>query len=455
MYGTDDLEGKRRKLFSLIWSRPTTEVAKELGISDVAVGKLCRRLQVPKSPRGYWARVASGRKPRRPALPAYREELAKKLRQTTKSSSQVRLTKLQLGFLEKALHELNNAGVDTTACEVIGDGIKSVPPELLSQILIVIQNRYEKWTSDRISAGSLHAAFTSLSNLVDKLLPHVKEQVVVFRPKRDRYDRETYGPTLTVKSTSDFLKRISQLSRIAKDQRLVYLVADMSGLDHAWSVNHIYSPNNYHKFDSYLCVSSKEVWVKIDMENDWTRNNFESERIALADLGPIDLVPQEDRQLPGRIRRSWIKPYEKRINALRQANAIYDSLVEATYDMEKDIPSEQLAIFDRLIFSGNGEGPFVKARQAWRGFEHDLERWEKELGAEKLSLCQDVLGIDLGDIVVVDSGKSTVRMTVESMSLFPSDERIMFSIWGKRFRKDGLPGKRDESFIIEVSNDSD
>lgn len=34
----------RETLFALVWERPATEVAKELGISDVALGKLCRRL---------------------------------------------------------------------------------------------------------------------------------------------------------------------------------------------------------------------------------------------------------------------------------------------------------------------------------------------------------------------------------------------------------------------------
>jgi hypothetical protein len=245
----------------------------------------------------------------------------------------------------------------------------------------LIQNRYEQWISDRTSAGSLNAAYKSLCNLVEKLLPHVKEQVVVFRPKRDKNERESYGPTLTIKSTDNFLRRVSQLSKIAKGQRLAYLVADMSGLDHAWSVSHIYSPTNYQKADSYLCVSSKEVWIKIDMENHWSRNQYETERIALADLGPIALVKQEDRRLPGSIKRSWIKPYIKRINALRQAHAIYDSMVDATFDMEQNIPSDQLALFDRLIFSGNGQGAFVKARQTWRGLERDLERWEKELEA--------------------------------------------------------------------------
>ncbi len=53
----------REELFALVWERPATEVARELGISDVALGKLCRRLQVLKPPRGYWARVASGKAP--------------------------------------------------------------------------------------------------------------------------------------------------------------------------------------------------------------------------------------------------------------------------------------------------------------------------------------------------------------------------------------------------------
>jgi len=50
-------EFSREELFALVWEKPTSEIAKELGISDVALSKLCRRLQVPKPPRGYWAKV--------------------------------------------------------------------------------------------------------------------------------------------------------------------------------------------------------------------------------------------------------------------------------------------------------------------------------------------------------------------------------------------------------------
>ena len=45
-------ELSREELFALVWERPTREIAKELGISDVAVGKLCEKWQVPKPPRG-------------------------------------------------------------------------------------------------------------------------------------------------------------------------------------------------------------------------------------------------------------------------------------------------------------------------------------------------------------------------------------------------------------------
>lgn len=43
----------REELFAMVWEGPTQAVAKELGVSDVAVGKLCARLQVPKPPRSY------------------------------------------------------------------------------------------------------------------------------------------------------------------------------------------------------------------------------------------------------------------------------------------------------------------------------------------------------------------------------------------------------------------
>lgn len=52
----------REALYELVWSKPMTHVAKELGISDVMLGKMCKEQLVPKPPRGYWANLGSDKK---------------------------------------------------------------------------------------------------------------------------------------------------------------------------------------------------------------------------------------------------------------------------------------------------------------------------------------------------------------------------------------------------------
>jgi hypothetical protein len=49
------------------------KLAKEFGLSDVGLAKLCRRHRIPLSGRGYWARIQFGQKPHRIALPALTE----------------------------------------------------------------------------------------------------------------------------------------------------------------------------------------------------------------------------------------------------------------------------------------------------------------------------------------------------------------------------------------------
>lgn len=50
----------RNKLNEQVGSQPLTNVAKEYGVSAVALGKVCRKLSVPLPGRGYWAKKAHG-----------------------------------------------------------------------------------------------------------------------------------------------------------------------------------------------------------------------------------------------------------------------------------------------------------------------------------------------------------------------------------------------------------
>lgn len=43
-----------------VWEKPTTHLAAELGVSDKAIEKYCRRHGIAKPPRGYWRQLETG-----------------------------------------------------------------------------------------------------------------------------------------------------------------------------------------------------------------------------------------------------------------------------------------------------------------------------------------------------------------------------------------------------------
>lgn len=58
----------RRQLYELVWSKPMINLAKEYGMSDRGMAKLCERNAIPVPPRGYWARITVGQKIKKPPL---------------------------------------------------------------------------------------------------------------------------------------------------------------------------------------------------------------------------------------------------------------------------------------------------------------------------------------------------------------------------------------------------
>jgi hypothetical protein len=58
----------REELYEQVWSMPMLRLALQYGVSSVALGKTCRRLNIPAPGRGYWARVAAGERLKRSPL---------------------------------------------------------------------------------------------------------------------------------------------------------------------------------------------------------------------------------------------------------------------------------------------------------------------------------------------------------------------------------------------------
>lgn len=52
---------QRQALYEQVWAQPMTKVAKEYGISNVALAKICKKLNVPYPWRGYWRRKETGK----------------------------------------------------------------------------------------------------------------------------------------------------------------------------------------------------------------------------------------------------------------------------------------------------------------------------------------------------------------------------------------------------------
>ncbi len=62
----------RKELYKLVWSKPIIQVAKEIGVSDVAVAKRCRRNKIPVPGRGYWRKLETGAKLPKITLPKWK-----------------------------------------------------------------------------------------------------------------------------------------------------------------------------------------------------------------------------------------------------------------------------------------------------------------------------------------------------------------------------------------------
>ena len=60
----------REALYAEVWAEPMTTVASRFGVSSSFLARICVRLAVPRPPRGYWARLAAGKRVTQPPLPS-------------------------------------------------------------------------------------------------------------------------------------------------------------------------------------------------------------------------------------------------------------------------------------------------------------------------------------------------------------------------------------------------
>lgn len=89
----------RETLYREVWEAPVTEVAKRYQVSDVAIHKVCKSLEIPTPPAGYWAKLRAGKPARREPLPQS-DKAQKKTGVCTGTVHTVEVGKETLAFLD-------------------------------------------------------------------------------------------------------------------------------------------------------------------------------------------------------------------------------------------------------------------------------------------------------------------------------------------------------------------
>ncbi|MCO6185219.1 hypothetical protein [Rhizobium sp. L1K21] len=445
----------REELFALVWEKPTQEVAKELAVSDVAIAKLCARLQVPKPARGYWARVRSGQVLRRPPLAAFKDEVDRRRREAVRAKSAKVLSKLQQQFYQAALSDLKRQGVAINQAEIRARRLPDLDADIASQILLLVQSRGHVWVKNGTVATRWNQSVqASASKLVEKLMPMARAQLLMFESETSQRWHRATGPAVLVRLTAPLQERIASLVRVVRECSLSHVVLPLMTGDHAWSVRHVHGPEARLFLESLLCISKTELWVEAT-RNSWREDEpaerFVTSRLSLREIMPIDYMILRDVPLSPQISSAAVKPYRERLKALMELDQVYDMISNTAYGMEREMPGQTLALADSIWFGK--EGRFRVARDAWAHVQDEMERWETELEAERSALARSILGVEAGDIVVAENRGRLLRLSVSEVSLYGSDKGVTFIINGTRFRKDGTLGKQRDTQTLHFEGD--
>lgn len=433
----------REELFEMVWSAPATKVASQLGISDVALGKLCSKLQVPKPPRGYWARVEAGQRLRKPALPAFREENEQKA--SSKKLPGARLSQRKKELFLSAAQEAS-VSVQGADSEIRGERIVSIDPRLAAAVIVVVGNRFRDILAPAANHQGERAAHEVSRGLVQLLLPLAAPRVLVFkRPPRSKWDTDE-PKTVLVRVTDQLLQDVTTLRNLVVEYDLSFTARALSGSEYTQQVRYAHTANRPTSSTTELCVSRDSAWIRA--RDAWNGELFETERLSLATLGSLDLIPPLTRRLPAELKSEFYCAYLPELMSAYEAEQACDIVESRLADLDTENIQEKLLEALKLWWPPEQLQSLQDMRERIKHSEQDLEQWPRQIELRKERLCIEVLGIRNGDIVTGQQHGKTVSVQAERQDFYVYEDKVLFVIHGTLIKKDGLPGKRKETIYV-------
>ena len=467
------LDVSRKRLFELVWSRSATEVARELGISDVALTKLSRRLQVPKPPRGYWARKRTGKSARRPPLPSFRDEYSPEGDRTggarrerkSRQPSGLRLSPRKRELFDHAVRHLRGDTPNSDDFTLSGGRLTAIDPDFAGAVIVALGQHYRRWgLSEGAGQRAEQALERAVGELLDGLLAYARDRVVVFKPAshrgKPRYATYEDGHAL-VRFSPELVREVANLAYSTREQELSFVARQLGPTDHCWRARWAWRPDRHILGRTALCVSATHVWIRYDEPQQLSGHDrvLELESTPLETVVPPALIGHKEIDVPTVVDRAHQRPYAERLRALLRAEEVFELAERAWIDVSQGLGEDHLAKALSLWWT---ESQFAALHEVRTGLEEIgsyLETWRDALEQEEYALCRDILGIRYGDAVTGEVRSRRLTIRIEHIHLFFIAEReeLVFNLHGARYRKDGLPGQRRETVPISVhwSNSGD
>lgn len=454
MANGDDVS--RERLFELVWSKPTTQVAKELGISDTAVKKRCRKLQVPKPPPGYWRRIETGEEPRRPPLPAMLEQATREPKRTRTKPVGTYLSPRRRELFLKAA-EMVGYPADSKRYALRNDYLTTIEPQFAASVILVVQRDAERLQFGPHPTGAQSTAAASTAHeLIERLLPLAGDVVVVFEEAgRSPYRKDSRA--IVVRLTDELEKEIGTMAELVRTHHLEHVARSLHAAEHAARFRVMGDPLHGRLGTVRLHVSPSSFWVEAftyawhDVD-DHNRPSFVSECLSLHEFVPEDARARRYAELPPVMPHGRLSSNEeKAARRLAQAEDMYETLIAGGYVTSDLLASANEREACLTLWMGEDQHRAVQAGlDVFGAIDEQVEYWEQRIEFARQRMAQKILGIQLGDVVCSSNRRGLIKVLASTITGGVHDDCFLALIHGKRFRKDGTLGKRDDTIYIKV-----
>ena len=183
---------KKSELFDLIWQKPMSVLAPELGMSANGLAKVCDRLNIPRPPKGYWRSEAVSRdvsKPEALSDPdeivqiggACRHERKRRVRYSPEERRRMMLDVARQIALSEGVHEvsLRRIALQLEMSEAQAHNVFSTREDLLVELAVEEVEAYEAARLVAVERGGSRVAKVVMSSL--SRLRLASEQGAIFQ----------------------------------------------------------------------------------------------------------------------------------------------------------------------------------------------------------------------------------------------------------------------------------